>query len=318
MPSKRRRSTQASNRWPSVTTGTKSATDPPPVLDRILGKDREESELRQTAATIAAEFVKSIATTLADVLPSVPAFSLQKLDVDSSTKDPPEAGEGSVAVLLWEKEDAPRCGLLFDGLALAILTNALLGADPEDAVDASVRPASEFELELISMIAAQLGRSLSEALKLPRAMGVAETLHGAEFSDHQAAAQTFVSLSLAIGTEPSLGSLQILIPVQFVKNAIEVPASAKSGNAIEWNARYKRSVMRVRLPLTVTIDLPSTSLGAIENWACGDVIEFAEPGQGTADVFVGQQRLFEGELGRIGESYSVRLTAAAKTKGEGR
>ncbi len=297
-----------------MTAATKIAADPA-VLNKILGKDREEADLRQAASSIAARFVKSAPASLAEIVPSVPAFALQKLDIGSSTKDPPKAGDESVAVLLCNKEGAPRCGLLFDGLALALLTNVLLGADPDEPVEKSGRPANEFELELISMLAKNLAEALGEALGLTKPLTMIETVPGSEFAGHPAAAQALVSLDLSIGAEPSIGLLKVLLPVQMVKDAAKDPETAGTDAGGKWNARFKSSVMRVRLPLTVKIDLPATSLGEIEEWKCGDVVEFAEPGRGTAEIFVGGTHLFEGELGRIGETYTVRLTAGAKTKG---
>lgn len=297
-----------------MTAETKIAVDPA-LLNRILGKDRQESALRQSAEGIAARFGKSVAANLTDILPSVPAFSLKKLDVGLSTKDPPKAGEGSVAVLLREMEGGPRCGLLFDDLALAILTNVLLGADPEETVEKSGRPATEFELELISMLAKHLAEALAEAVGLKRTLNATETLLGPQFAAHPAAAQAFVSLDFSVGTETCAGELKILLPVTMVKDAAKNPEKTGDDAEQAWNARFKNSVMQVRLPLTVKIDLPATTLGAIEDWKCGDVVEFAEPGRGTVEVFVGQKHLFEGELGRIGETYTVRLTAEAKTEG---
>ncbi len=300
-----------------MTAETKIAVDPA-LLNRILGKDREESNLRQSANAIAESFEKSVAAKLTDILPSVPAFSLQKLDVGLSTKDPPKAGEGSVAVLLREVEGGPKCGLLFDDLALAILTNALLGADPEEAVEKTGRPANEFEVELISMLARHLGEALTEALRLTRKLSATETLLGSQFADHAATAQNFVSLDFSIGTATCAGQLKILLPVTFVKDAAQDPELAGDDSEQKWNSRFKNSVMQVHLPLTVKIDLPATTLGAIENWKCGDVVEFAQPGRGTVEIFVGEKHLFEGELGRIGETYTVRLTAEAKTEGGAR
>lgn len=300
-----------------MTAETKIAVDPA-LLNRILGKDREESDLRQSASAIAVTFEKSVAASLTDILPSVPAFSLQKLDIGLSTKDPPKSDVGSVVVLLREVEGGPRCGLLFDDLALATLTNALLGADPEEAVEKTGRPANEFELELISLLAKHLGEALTEALRLTQTLRTTETLPGPQFAGHAAAAQRFVSLDFSVGPATSAGQLKILLPVKFVKDAAQDSESTGEEADQEWNSRFKSSVMQVRLPLTVKIDLPMTTLGAIEDWKCGDVVEFAQPGRGTAEIFVGEKHLFEGELGRIGETYTVRLTAEAKTEGGAR
>ena len=218
-----------------------------------MGKDREESDLRQSANAIAGIFEKSVAEKLTDILPSVPAFSLQKLDVGLSTKDPPKADEGSVAVLLREVEGGPRCGLLFNDLALAILTNALLGADPEETVEKTGRPANEFELELISLLSKHLSSALTEALRLTRPLSTTEALLGSQFAGHSAAAQTFVTLEMSVGTAACSGQMKILLPVKFVKDAAQEPDETGEDSEQGWNDRFKSSVMQVRLPLTVKI-----------------------------------------------------------------
>lgn len=286
------------------------------VLDRLLGKDREAADLRDAAEQVAAKFEKSAGPALADILPSVPRFETHNLMIRTVGAAMPNPGPEAVVSVLSGGESGPKCCLQFDATTLAILTSTMLGADPEQEVEPSGRPASDIEIDLIGVVANHIGKMLTEILSLKAVFAATSTTCGGG-DGFAAPSQGVASLCFTVQAFSAQGSLTVLLPVGLLKSALRQPRTGESRGR-DWDQRYRNAVMQVRLPVTVKIDLPATTLLAIAGWKPGDTLEFAQAGQGTAEVFVGERRLFEGELGRVGETYTIRLTAQAEATRQGR
>jgi flagellar motor switch protein FliN/FliY len=71
---------------------------------------------------------------------------------------------------------------------------------------------------------------------------------------------------------------------------------------------YTRSLLRIEVPLIVTLAAKKQSIAQIVELGPGAIIPFGKPCHEPLDVSVGGQHVAQGEVVKIGEKFGVRLT----------
>src|SRR5690606_15570664 len=204
--------------------------------------------------------------------------------------------------------------LQLDPMALSLLVAVFFGGDPELPSAPLNRPASGFELDIASvafeMFALAINGHGPRALGLR--IGVLQPLAG------PAALKRFtvrdgpgVRIDFSFGTGEAAGRLSAWMPQRVLLEGRGGPEAATApSEPEEWRQRFGEQVLRSGARLVATVPLSKMRLGAIAGLQPGQVIEMGEDVRGRARLSVRDRILFECELGKLGQHYTVRVKQA--------
>jgi flagellar motor switch protein FliN len=92
----------------------------------------------------------------------------------------------------------------------------------------------------------------------------------------------------------------------------EPPASVSGANGNNRHAAlppYTRSLLHIRVPISVTLATKRQPIGQILDLGAGSIIHFDKSCEEMLDLFVGEHRIAHGEAVKVGEKFGLRVTS---------
>ena len=72
---------------------------------------------------------------------------------------------------------------------------------------------------------------------------------------------------------------------------------------------YTRSLLRIKVPVNVTLASKRQPVSKILSLSSGTLIQFEKPCEEMLDLCVGNQKVAEGEVVKVGEKFGLRITS---------
>ncbi len=244
------------------------------------------------------------------------AISLEPLEhravatpVEAGADD--DAGETAVFAVL-ELDETPLALVETDPPTLFMAVSALLGADPESEPEEIARPLSNAERGFLSIVADDIAALLAAA-GLEEARNCASDLLHKQPDDRLLdALSPGMRLTLALNWGEQSGTVAITLARKLVEDRFAdapEPVAPSPANA-SWGARLKHSVGKAPVRLSAVLPMGTRTLGQIRHLSVGDTIDLASLGAAqNIHLVANGHTLFTAELGKIGKSYSARITA---------
>jgi flagellar motor switch protein FliN/FliY len=88
-------------------------------------------------------------------------------------------------------------------------------------------------------------------------------------------------------------------------------SDAKSPSWLKHLPPYSRSLLRIKVPVTVTLATSRQSVRSILQLVPGSIIQFDKPCGEMLSLEVGNRRVAEGETVKVGDKFGLRLTSMA-------
>jgi len=108
-------------------------------------------------------------------------------------------------------------------------------------------------------------------------------------------------------------------PTDAAAPAATTPPAEKSSLAPEGTAHhpakekelppYTRSLLHIRVPISVTLATKRQPVGQIMDLGAGSIIHFDKSCDEMLDLYVGQHRVAKGEAVKVGEKFGLRITS---------
>ena len=94
------------------------------------------------------------------------------------------------------------------------------------------------------------------------------------------------------------------------KPTIPIPSEdAVASGGFEALPPYSRSLLRIKVPVTVTLAATRKHLGGILELVPGTILQFEKMCDEALSLEVGGHRIAEGETVKVGEKFGLRLTS---------
>lgn len=86
------------------------------------------------------------------------------------------------------------------------------------------------------------------------------------------------------------------------------PASVETGPSLDRLPHYSRSLLKIRVPVSVTLAAKKETVLEIITMAPGSIIKFEKGCDELLHMVIGDQQLAEGEAVKIGDKFGFRVT----------
>lgn len=219
----------------------------------------------------------------------------------------------------WSPNFVLGCGNSF----IIALMERMLGALPETIEQPFDRPLSDIELDLAQMVLGRMAVVLQSGVNATGGYeALVERAHNAEdrpANDEAGVAQFGVTIRMSIELGKVSSEIALVLPQKaFLKTKVVMPKSKGQGSKTkdEWQERIGEQVRRSQVTLEARVRLQTLTLGTISRLAVGDVIAFHDKTDVSVQVSANGKDMYECELGRSGERYTVRVRDNISTEDE--
>ena len=289
---------------------------PPPIassiLERLLGATGDPEEVVKAGRDIAERILKPLRAGLEDAASEPVPVEIEAVTVERTTQLLVGAGPHDALTVGSSKLSPDALSIRLEAKAIAVLVNALFGAEAEVAAGGIERDLSPVEVEVANLVCRLLASAYNgfngpaKRLKLPLPL----VLSGDGLKEFAVRDGPGLRIDFAIGTEAERGLLSIFMPQRIVlqrgEDEAADPAIAEAQSA-EWAARFNEEVMRARVMLHATLSAGRMTLGQVAAFRRGQVIELSRSAPTETRLSTRNKQLFICEFGRLDENYTVRI-----------
>lgn len=287
------------------------------ILERLVGDTGEPREVVKSGRSLAERALPAIRKGIAEGASRPLAIELATVEVDRMANLARAAGPHDAIAVASSVSSPDAVALRLDPAGLALLVDAMFGADDGAAPRIADREPSALELDVAGFafdaVAQALdgigARALRIRFPLPAAQGVEEARKQV-WRDGPS-----VRIDYTLGVAPDTGRLTVMMPQRVVlKPRGPGPAEAADPQEAEWSARFSEEVMRSTVRLEATIPVGKMTLGAIAALERGQIIELSETAPAETRLSARDRTLFVCEFGRLGQNYTVRIKSPYGTE----
>lgn len=293
-------------------TNPSPALPPSSILERLIGATGDPEEVVKAGRGIAERILKPLRAGLEDAAAEPVAVEIESVAVERTTELLVGAGPHDALTVGSSKASPDALSIRLEAKAIAVLVNALFGAEAEVAAGGIDRDLSPVEVEVANLVCRLLAAAYNgfnapeRRIKLP----LASVLSGDGLKEFAVRDGPGLRIDFAIGPEPERGRVSLFMPQRIVlqRGGEEVadPALAETLSA-EWAARFNEEVMRARVTLQATLSAGRMTLGQVAAFRRGQVIELSRTAPTETRLSARNKQLFVCEFGRLDENYTVRI-----------
>ncbi|MEO9613238.1 MAG: FliM/FliN family flagellar motor switch protein [Nitratireductor sp.] len=292
------------------------------ILERLLGDTGEPDLIIESARNLGERTLKPLRAAMGEGMSHPVPIDLGGADTARMKQAIGDAGPHDAVVVAASANSPDALVIRVDPMAIAVLINALFGAEPDAEPEAITRELSPLEREVAWLAAQQVAtafngfgqRALQVRFPLPPVQS-GEGLEKIALRDGPA-----VKIEFLVEAEPEPGRIVVVMPQRILLRPRDDTgagdAAPSGGRADDWSARFSEEVMRSKVKLQATMPLARMSLGAIARLKQGQTIALAPDAAAQATLASKNKTLFVCEFGRLGQNYTVRIKSPWNTEEE--
>lgn len=278
------------------------------IIERLVGDTGEPDRVIAAARALALRAVPAMLASLNAELAVSVSMEVKNVELARFGGACPD-GSGYQAMTIVPSESSPDALVMIaEPDAIAVVLNALFGGDPDMPISPIKRPLSPTETAIASKVFSRLAEAINGSgerafnLRFP----LPRPISGAEMGKQVIRDGPAVRVDLAIFNGAGSGILTMLMP-QRVLLKHRGDAVASSANA-DFAAKFGEEVMRSSVRLEAVMPLTTLTLGQIASLREGQVIAIDAGAQSSALLSARNNTLFVCEFGKLGQSYTVRVS----------
>lgn len=277
------------------------------VLEQMLkGKVEEEKTESRAPAKLAKHMAELLEGKLRDRLHHEILAVSQNL-APTELLRPSQSPHTSISVF-WDSTGKPFGIVRCDSLMRCMLSRICFGGDVESPIRASEAPATEVEIGLQQLLASLVAKSLEDTgLAVVANM---TTMAEAEFETEEFENREAYCFTYEVTIGPTTATFD------FVTNQSLVLGNAENVeiNQMDSVGTTNEEMMQTPVMASVKLKPQPTTLGRIRSLQVGDCIPLIGDDQLNGQFVVSGQELFNCQIGRSGESYSLKISNRADTE----
>ena len=277
------------------------------VLEQMLkGKVEEEPQASRAPAKFAKDLGERLESKLRDRLHHE-IIATSKDVAATELLTPSQSPNISVSVF-WDSTSKPLGIVRCDSMMRAMLGRLCFGGDVESPIKPNHKPATEAEMGLQQLLANLVAKALEDT-------GLAmvanlTTMAEAEFETEEFENREAYCFSFKIQIGPSTANLEFVTTQSLVlgqRENVEI-------NQMDAVATTNEEMMQTPVLASVKLKPQPTTLGRVRSLQVGDYIPLVGDDQLNGQFVVSGQELFNCQIGRSGDSYSLKISTRADTE----
>jgi flagellar motor switch protein FliM len=280
------------------------------IVERLVGETGEPEQVIAAARALAERALPAIMLGLQENMATSIAMEVMSIELARFVEARPSATNHAMTIAA-SASSPDALVLSIDNDALAVVVSTLFGGDPQEAVSPIARELSSLETEVATMVFEQVAQAVNGSgprafeFKLPLPLAIT----GTEMMKHMLRDGPGVRVTFSVATPVSRGTMALMMPQRvLLKHRGDTGAPAKDAMpTTEWRDRFSEEVMRSTVTLEATMPLGRLTLGDLEGFEKGQIIELEETAQAQARLSARGKTLFVCEFGKLGQNYTVRI-----------
>lgn len=281
------------------------------IIERLVGATGDPDRVVATARSTGIRALATVQEMLLERFSTPFDVDLAEVEIVRLADAKPSPDSLDVYVVLSAPTMPSALTMRLDPAALSLLVAHFFGGDPEIPPAPLKRPASGIELDVATLAFEIFAQAINGHGQ--RALGL--RISGLRPMAGQVALKRFilrdgpgVRMDFSIGSGDVSGRLTAWMPQRVLLEGRTAPEGAvKTPEATEWSQRFSEQVLRSGVTLVATVPLMKMQLGEITELQPGQIIEMGEDVRGKARLSVRGRILFDCDLGKLGQNYTVRV-----------
>lgn len=280
------------------------------ILERLTGAAGEPARILAPARSLAERTLPVLAKGLAAQFSCAIPMEVDGVELGRFADVSGMSG-GVCAMTIAASPDSPDALLIIaDSTVAALLVSVLFGGDPEEPAFPLERPLSPTEVEVMALAFEEVARAINGSgergfcLDMP----LPSPIVGADLEKARVRDGPAVRIGFVFGVGAARGRITVMMPqrvlLQHRSDATAAHADAHDG---AWRERFGEGVMRSSVALEATMPVTKMTLAAVAQLKEGQVIAIAGSGRSDVRLSTRNRTLFVGELGKLGQNYTVRI-----------
>lgn len=276
------------------------------IFDRLLGRKGDASRLDPSCKAITKFLPQRLQAALKKAGFEIAVEYVEKHNSSATALFARYKG-GAACVLLATKPPGASAYVICDYPAMGVVSEFMLGGDPEFAALTANRAPSATERDLVCQFGDLVGEALQTVLaSADRPASIRVALDANEIRDGGSSGDV-----VAFDLKFRFGSVEPLVTVavthsfllQMARPAPETVRKPTAGHRGAGN----RNALAVKVPVSGSVTMPAITLGELAALRTGDILPLAESGEASVRMKVKGSTLYECNLGRKGANYALCL-----------
>ena len=269
------------------------------IFDHLLGRKGDATRLDPSIHTMSRHFGERLHGIL-EKAGFEAAFEVTAFRHTTAANALSKLNSGAICAFLGAQASHPLAFLIVDFPAASIVSEILLGGDPEYASLSASRPPTAMERDLVRQFGDLVGKALQSTLSVeecPKAIRLIQKLDEIRDGEEEEPVVTF-DLTLTFGEAKPVLSLAIThhMLLQMARPAqetikrphvvVETGKSTAPKHVAPKRPAQNRTALTVKVPVTGSILLPAITLGDLRRLGPGDVLPLSEEGNANVKLKV--------------------------------
>ena len=274
------------------------------VLEQMLkGKQDGQQQESRAPAKFSKQMAELIETKLRDRLHH--EIVVQPLEPSASKLLQAATAANTSVSVLWDSTHNPFGLMRCDGLMRALLGRLCFGGDVESAVVSSEKPATEAELGLQGLLGDLLAKALADSGHAK--VATMSTLIESEFEKDEFDNREAYCFPFELQIGASTSRFELVVCQSLILGNVDTSEI----NQIDSVGSTNDEMMQTPVLASVKLKPQPTTLGRIKSLRVGDCLPLIGDDQLNGQFMVSDQEIFECQIGRSGDAYSLKIAKRA-------
>ncbi|MAS05093.1 MAG: hypothetical protein CL534_10465 [Ahrensia sp.] len=276
------------------------------IFDRLLGRKGDAARLEPAA--------KAIAKYLPQRLPTVLKKAGFDVRVEFSEKHNSSATalfarykSGAACILLATKTPSAVAYVICDYPAAGILSEIMLGGDPEFATLSASRAPTATEKDLVCQFGDLVGQALQTTLSTKDCPSSVRVALDADDIRESGNAGEVIAFDLKLGFGAAEPVVTVAVTHSYMLQMARAAPETIRKPSPNSHGETNRKALSIKVPVTGAVTMPPMTLGELAALSTGDVLPLSESGETNVRMKVKGRPLYECNLGRKGANYALCL-----------
>ncbi|MEZ5811864.1 MAG: FliM/FliN family flagellar motor switch protein [Rhizobiaceae bacterium] len=282
------------------------------ILEQLKSRDDKASELDVLCDLVARKLETALSAKIEKHLSESIGLETGEHGITTTAEALEKFGEDCAVALIGEEADRQIGMICGDPMTVAILLGVSFGADAETELPPISGELSPIETDIFETNAESFVAAMADIGMIDAKQQLLFACNGVEArketNDFRVMSFTY---SVTLGAHS--GTLTVMVSELALSSERKLCAP-ENDNTSKWNASLKAGIMQTNIGVDAIVSVAPRTLAELNELKPGDIIEFPAVDPHEASLAVGNQPLFTGRFGRMGNKYTILVDKPVKSR----
>lgn len=282
------------------------------ILEQLKSRDDKASELDVLCDLVARKLQGALSAKIEKHLSDGIELETGEHGMTTTADALERLGEDCAVALIGEETDRQVGMICGDAMTIAIMLGVSFGADAETELPPISGELSPIETDIFETNAESYVIAMADIGIIDDKQQLLFACNGVEarkeISDFRA-----MSFAYSVKLGEHSGTLTVMVAEAALASERKLCAP-ENDNTSKWDASLKAGIMQTNIAVDAVVSLAPRTLAELNELKPGDIIDFPAIDPHEASITVGNQSLFTGRFGRMGNKYTILVDKPVKSR----